>query len=341
MNFGRRCVFAVALASTPFVGACSDEGPRGAERIAFQTAPMTDIQVNSTYVCWNGDRGQIYKAGGLSGVYCKNKDGTGSTITIAEFSSEFMSFTIDEDSVYWSRCFDELTQSDGWVERCPIETYRFSDGNRQTLAVLGEGASAEMAINDRFVFSGIYDVGIARIEKSSGTQLMIVDEWAPGFLRWSKQRLFWRDSAGGISSAKEDGSDLRKIVTQAGSETTVAADDRYIYWGIPTLRLEDGSELHKTEIETSVDQVLVKPVFVPFWIQTDGVTVYWGDKLNGTLRSVPAAGGEPSIIDEPNDDDPNSRFLLNPIFIDDTHIYWTRIAGGYPLGVGAIYRKRR
>lgn len=126
------------------------------------------------------------------------------------------------------------------------------------------------------------------------------------------------DGKGNVSSMPAGGGRITNHANGQMNPRGVAVDDNNVYW---TNNYGGDTGVRKHELATSTTTVLASMQGFPFAIAVDGSNVYWSNLDNGTLMSVPIAGGAPAVIAA-------GQGRITDIAIDESGIYWVDSANG-------------
>ncbi len=105
--------------------------------------------------------------------------------------------------------------------------------------------------------------------------------------------------------------------TLTGGTYALALDANYVYW---SGKLPGTGTIGRTKRDNSTSGALVNNLTNPTGIAVDGTYVYWVDNTDGTVSSVPLAGGTVNKL-------ASGQNGPNAIAVDATGIYWTTSDG--------------
>jgi len=198
-----------------------------ADVLAKSVPPATEIAIDTSSIYWTTTAGPPGWAGAVSKM-----SKTGGSVTTLARGARPLGIAVDGPELFFTR--GDTTASMGGIYRMPI------DGGKETL--LAEGGAFRLTQSATTVFA-IASYSLRSVSKSTGTvtglaitadlmgaSYFAIDEGhlyftTPGY--WAGRPL---PSAGKVQKVTLDGSPVAEIATCQGKPSSIAVDDRYVYW---------------------------------------------------------------------------------------------------------------
>ena len=150
--------------------------------------------------------------------------------------------------------------------------------------------------------------------------------------------VLWLDRANRRVWARVGAGTPTPIAFTDGAAVNLAADATHVYWTVPgTLGSADGKVMRARWRGggDSATQQIAGGEDYPYALAVEGADVYWTTWGKGTIRRVPAAGGEVQTLAQ-GEPQPNA------ISVDASHVYWLSAGTrGASFADGALRRVAR
>ncbi len=256
-----------------------------------------------------------------SNVYWTN-EGTGEVMQMRTDGSSPVTLASGQDHPHGVQAAGGLVY---WTLYSPVGVIQQTPVGGGAITALGPAAAAlEIAVGTNLIWwtnnpDDIQSIPIGGLP-DGGTTTLLTGNLLSNGITFDAASVYWANEGDGYVNKADHDLDNQASLANGDVPWGVAVDATSIYWTESGSSPGVGKVMKASKVDGSGAVQLAGNLMTPQGIAIDGTAVYWAGTGDGTIRTVPLAGGAVTVLAA-------GQAMPVKVAVDATSVYWTNNAG--------------